>query len=465
MDLDLTFTVNADAATAEVTLDPAHKGKACVLSNGDLTVASTSKENAYTLVRSTTALDSGKIVVEIHIDASGAGAGGWAQGIGVGAASENLNAFLTASTAISGYSGPQAGYWAVGSTSKTGMPQWGADTTLQLAVDLDAKLMWLKSGPGTWNNSQSADPATGIGGNSWSTADAGPYFLYIHVGSITDQITVNFGDAPFVYTPPTGFVAWNGGVPSGGGGSNLITLSEPWQLYHSASNYNPPDDVYWLYINPWGMPGGYVWGTDCSESIIANPATFPAGSQAKTFWKDNPSNNGDLKSASGLGWGNYYKNPPLANNIAPKPIDAINTLTCTFDLSWVWDTKAVSCDVILDGYLVEDPANPTLDQEFSIFLVGGTIQPFLMTLPGRQSWVDPQGRAWYLAEHYGQKCAWLQDNSSLLSGTVDIRAFLQKFVALGWMTGTRYFTGLILAPEPDYGNTTLTYNSVSFVYN
>jgi hypothetical protein len=73
-----------------------------------------------------------------------------------------------------------------------------------IAFDLDNGKLWF-SRNGTWQ--ASGDPAAGTNAAFTSIA-AGTWFLSTgHSGSCT--LAVNFGQRPFTYTPPTGFVALN----------------------------------------------------------------------------------------------------------------------------------------------------------------------------------------------------------------------------------------------------------------
>jgi hypothetical protein len=83
-----------------------------------------------------------------------------------------------------------------------------------IALDVTAKLVWFRVSPsGLWNNSGTANPATGVGGFSCSVLTSP---LYGGFGcSVSGQsMTVNFGDNPFIGAVPAGFavgtsaIAW-----------------------------------------------------------------------------------------------------------------------------------------------------------------------------------------------------------------------------------------------------------------
>jgi hypothetical protein len=84
------------------------------------------------------------------------------------------------------------------------------------AIDLTARLCWVRRNNGTWNASGTADPATGVGG---ITIDAGAFapavcFAYGYV--VGDAWTGNFGQAAFANAAPSGFGNWATTVAGGG---------------------------------------------------------------------------------------------------------------------------------------------------------------------------------------------------------------------------------------------------------
>jgi hypothetical protein len=86
---------------------------------------------------------------------------------------------------------------------------WNVGDAVGIAVDLDAKKLWVRypDMSNTWNNDASANPATGANGFDMSTLAVGPYYIvYSTVGD--DVITANFGGSAFAYTAPSGFGNW-----------------------------------------------------------------------------------------------------------------------------------------------------------------------------------------------------------------------------------------------------------------
>jgi hypothetical protein len=82
-----------------------------------------------------------------------------------------------------------------------------------VAVDFTAGLFWARKNAGNWNNSGTANPATGAGGLAIvSSAPWAPVVVFNGSGSQAgDSYTANFGATSYANTAPSGFnnlVAW-----------------------------------------------------------------------------------------------------------------------------------------------------------------------------------------------------------------------------------------------------------------
>ncbi|HEY2417508.1 MAG TPA: hypothetical protein VGH84_06275 [Steroidobacteraceae bacterium] len=82
--------------------------------------------------------------------------------------------------------------------------------TGSFAVDLTNALYWGRSVGGNWNNNVANNPATGVGGISFSYL-TGPFFVFAGAaaGTAGEQSTLNFGGSAFTYAIPAGFQAWD----------------------------------------------------------------------------------------------------------------------------------------------------------------------------------------------------------------------------------------------------------------
>lgn len=191
----LVITYGIDAVRSD-TLNPADDA-GVTLSNGNLTAVSTTS-GWGSFARGTVSYNYGKY----YLEATTAGNGGSVAGnAGIGFATASQASFLGVN-AITGF-----GYYPLNGsmsdfTNSAASAVNGA--LIGMAVDFNAKLMWVRVSGGNWNNSALANPATGVGGFSFT---AGPS-LFLFVGMQTSGVTwnVNLGAQNFVGTPPSGYV-------------------------------------------------------------------------------------------------------------------------------------------------------------------------------------------------------------------------------------------------------------------
>jgi hypothetical protein len=110
-------------------------------------------------------------------------------------------------------SAPQS-LWLGGTELSSGSTISAAGEAVTVCADLGAKLLWvtdatMRAAGNPWNNSTTADPATGTGGASFSSM-VGPYFVaFGSSGSGTAAATLNVA-GPFAVTTPSGFSTWDG---------------------------------------------------------------------------------------------------------------------------------------------------------------------------------------------------------------------------------------------------------------
>lgn len=96
-----------------------------------------------------------------------------------------------------------------GTLSGLGSGASGAQTLCSIAIDIGAGLFWVRQGTGNWNGSGTANPATGTGGIAVpSGMGSGAIAAALSVQAGGDQGRVNFGQASFSFTVPSGFSAW-----------------------------------------------------------------------------------------------------------------------------------------------------------------------------------------------------------------------------------------------------------------
>jgi hypothetical protein len=96
--------------------------------------------------------------------------------------------------------------------SHSGQPSLGAlvaGNVICVAVDAGARLIWFRVGAaGNWNGSAANNPATGVGGVPFTSLGIGIQIYPSAVfGTISDQVTANFGDTAFTGAVPAGFTS------------------------------------------------------------------------------------------------------------------------------------------------------------------------------------------------------------------------------------------------------------------
>lgn len=206
----------AAAATPTVTWNPADKNANISLSGGNLTATQTSGSPSYYDVQATLARTTGKYGYTVDPGT-----------ITVGSASSTAFGFASDNLTLTNYLGNNSGgnvgvgwfgdgsVWtnsaaALGGNAATDFSS--ASTLCTLMIDIDNKLLWVREGAGNWNNSGTANPATGVGGISLASITAGSWTTGM-IPSLTlhgtnDVVTANFGASAM--TLPVGFSSWDG---------------------------------------------------------------------------------------------------------------------------------------------------------------------------------------------------------------------------------------------------------------
>jgi hypothetical protein len=174
-----------------------------VMSNGNLT-ATHSTTGGNIGVASLTAFTTGKYYFEI-VSQVLVGAGGH-----VGLKSSTNPSFGgTAMQAVLSVV-PGAGNDIFSSGVNTGKDAGGTAAVggvFGFAVDLTARLGWVRYSNGDWNGEAAANPATGTGGVTLPPTDAVVPAVRFASGVSTDALTANFGASAFSGAVPAGFTS------------------------------------------------------------------------------------------------------------------------------------------------------------------------------------------------------------------------------------------------------------------
>lgn len=206
---DVATTESATASSAEdatvvsgVTWNPADKGVAVSLSNGNLSAQGTSASGTIA-VRATSSRSSGKYYFEVTIT-------GTVQNAGPGIALATANVINSAGFVGEGLAALSTGNVFINSGTLQGtVGTYAVNDVCCVAVDLTNQKIHFRKNGGNWNNNAAHDPATNTGGFSISFISSNPvYPLALFAATTLSILTANFGATAFAQTPPSGFSAW-----------------------------------------------------------------------------------------------------------------------------------------------------------------------------------------------------------------------------------------------------------------
>lgn len=200
------------------TWNPSDASANITLSGGNLTATTTSATQGA--VRATTSVGSGKIYYEATFGHAPITAGrnstgfGWANstaalGSFIGTDKNGVGAAPINSTGLAQgeiwFNNAMAGVTTGATANQFFAPVNGS--TIRLATDLTGFKMWLAIDDSVWNLLAGDDPGSGVGGVSFATPNAGPYFPVFYSSGNGNIVTVNFGATPFKYPIPSGYSA------------------------------------------------------------------------------------------------------------------------------------------------------------------------------------------------------------------------------------------------------------------
>lgn len=193
--------LDASAGVAATTWDPAALGAGITLSGGNLT-ATYSGASSTNAGKANKSHSTGKFYFETNwIVGGGSNAREW----GIGNSSAGTTGYqvgVSDANAI-GYGTGGTIFFNGGTVpaSVLNCAAGGGSNFCAIAVDLGGALIWFWSdNPSSlgWNNSATANPATGTGGLPLSVV-SGPYFPMYSLFATADQVVANFGATTYNY--------------------------------------------------------------------------------------------------------------------------------------------------------------------------------------------------------------------------------------------------------------------------
>ena len=194
-------------ATSYPTFDPATV-TAVTLSGGNLVATNTGTTSADQGARVANAfgLTSGKLYFEVTLTTT---IGGSNRGVGIGTIASTYTGMGGSATTGSVVYLTSGAIYSNGVSQSISLSGTGGGVAYCVAVDLDARLIWFRTGAsGNWNNNASFNPATGIGGVAVPAGTMVPFVTFGGSGGAANNVyTANFGASSFVGAVPVGFAA------------------------------------------------------------------------------------------------------------------------------------------------------------------------------------------------------------------------------------------------------------------
>jgi len=203
MSLDLmpgfgAFTPAAGGGAPAATWNSADKSANITLSGGDLTATSTAA--GPNNVRSTIGKSTGKFYSE-HVCTFSTGA---EYSLCLGTTSAPLDQYGGGDTTNIAFYMDGTVYY--NNTLITTIQSTSSGQRVDMAVDLDADLVWWRTANGNWNNSGAASPGTGVGGIALGVAGT----VYV-MASMLYNAEINvaaFAAGSWAGSNPSGYGAW-----------------------------------------------------------------------------------------------------------------------------------------------------------------------------------------------------------------------------------------------------------------
>lgn len=178
------------------TFDPNNKSTTFALSGGNLVATSSGQGNV-----GDTRVLTGPTYFEITMTTlTGLPA------IGIANRDYVMSTAATLGTTINGVGFRSNGQVLLNNTLLTTIQTYVATNVIQVAVNIQNRLIWFNVNNGNWNNNASNNPATGVGGIDYSGMFDHGVFAAVSCNLTGAVFTAKF-TAAFAFTPPTGFIS------------------------------------------------------------------------------------------------------------------------------------------------------------------------------------------------------------------------------------------------------------------
>jgi hypothetical protein len=388
-----TYNVSTTTAAAAVTWDPANIGGGATLSNSNLTVTangSTTPGTAFQGVRSTVSQSAGKLAFEVTTNALTQDMeialvnGNHAQTTDAG--EDQLNGIAFYPSGGGGSQAPMSVYQnSVQVLVPSGSPiSDSPGSIVTFCVDLTARLFWVTSnamrsvyGASAWNDSASANPATGVGGIPINIT--GALFICFFSSEGGAVVTLNAGSSTFSTFVPSSFAAWGGtgaitapgAVTSLSGSPSSTSVQMTWR----APTIGTTPFTYHMQMSPTGTNTWSDQGTSSSVSGTVAGLTPGTGYDFRVY-AANAAGNGGFSNTITVSTTSGVSGTTFDEEFGT--LSLLNTRNTAAGGTWqpaVWYTDANGSP---DGYGIDDgwfvnPFNPATPINDIYTIVSGSL--------------------------------------------------------------------------------------------
>jgi hypothetical protein len=308
-------------------LNPLDKGGTVNPKNGNLGFANTA--GTYSTVRSTVGITSGKWYFEYTIvNSASIGGGSTSAGL-VRYDSVLAGKYLGQDTnTLGGVASGTPSLLLYNGTNKalsSGLNSFSVGAVIQYAYDADAGKLWVGVN-NSWDGGN--DPSTGSTPtlSSGFAGSSGPWFFAANGLTSPDDVAVNFGQQPFAYTPPTGFVALNTfNLPTPTIGATASTTANK---YMDATLYTGNSSTQTV-ANSGSMQPDFVWIKDRS-AVSQHVLTDSVRGVDRQLFSSLP--NAEQTSATAI---TSFNSNGFTTGANPSPTGATNSSPDAF-VAWQW---------------------------------------------------------------------------------------------------------------------------------
>lgn len=312
-----------DAALAQATVWDSASAMAVTLSGGGLVATNTGTTSADqgAHVHAAYARDSGKYYFEVTNTTQ---LGGANRGVGIGTAASTYTNMGNSATIGNIMYFSSGTIYANGSSTGISISPVGGGVLHGIAVDLDNRKIWFRSGAsGNWNSNATYNPATNVGGITIPSGVMVPFVVFGGGGGVINNVvTANFGASAFTGTVPSGFTSgWSSTDTNMADFTESLSsvLATSAALPSSSATWTGPASTSW---NQYDMGNSALTNNNLTATNTAtngNGRALVGVSTGKYYWEFTFTNFSQVTTGVGLGSGGSQ----LVTSLTSGPVTAV----------------------------------------------------------------------------------------------------------------------------------------------